>query len=76
VEALAAHRLLARFGHDASLNIGVAKPSRDVAQRKVVVRKAWVAHFDAHAWVEYGGVVLVGGSDKQFIPLVRWSCAQ
>ena len=60
VRALAAQRLLARNGHASELRIGVAKS----------------AEFQAHAWVESGGAVLVGGSDTAYTPIVHWSGAQ
>ena len=76
VQALAAHRLLARLGHDALLNIGVAKPPRGIPGSEPAVREAWSYHFGAHAWVEYRGAVLVGGSETQYTPLVQWSGVQ
>jgi hypothetical protein len=44
-QALAAQRLLAREGHDARVTIGVARSEEGV--------------FEAHAWLEHGGRVLV-----------------
>jgi hypothetical protein len=60
VRALATQRLLARHGHASELRIGVAK----------------AAQFQAHAWVECGGAVVVGGSDTAYVPIVHWSGAQ
>lgn len=47
--ALAAQFLLKANGHAAILHIGVARPE--------------VGAFQAHAWVESGGTVLLGGSE-------------
>jgi hypothetical protein len=47
VRALAGRRLLAAHGHRAQLRIGVARS----------------AGFEAHAWLEYNGRVLIGGGD-------------
>ncbi len=46
IEAVAAHALLGRSGHDATLKIGVR--GRDGTL------------IDAHAWVEHGDAVLIG----------------
>ncbi len=61
VKALATHRLLAGFGHASDLCIGVAKGT---------------SRFGAHAWVEFGGAVLVGGTDTEYVRLVRWGVTQ
>lgn len=50
-QALAAKVLLRRRGHAAKLRIGVAK--------------GVVANFEAHAWVEVDGRVVIGGSDSR-----------
>jgi hypothetical protein len=47
VQALAGQALLARRGYAAQVQIGVAKPD---------------GRFEAHAWLEWEGHVLVGGS--------------
>jgi hypothetical protein len=62
VRALAAHRLLAKHGHASGLRIGVAKSG--------------AAGFAAHAWVEYGGTVLVGHTDSEYSVLLDWSAGQ
>ena len=55
-QAMAAHVLLARRGHDSNLRIGVR---RDAAGR-----------FDAHAWLELNGVVLIGEAGRAgFTPM-------
>jgi hypothetical protein len=59
VRALAAHRLLAQHGHASGLRIGVAKSG--------------AAGFAAHAWVECGGVVLIGHTDSEYSPILDWS---
>lgn len=62
VRALAAHRLLAQHGHVSDLRIGVAKSAAD--------------GFAAHAWVEYGGAVLVGHTDSEYSVLLDWSAGK
>jgi hypothetical protein len=62
VRALAAHRLLAEHGHTSDLRIGVAKSA--------------AAGFAAHAWVEYGGAVLVGQTDSEYSLLLDWSAGR
>jgi hypothetical protein len=56
-QALATQVLLGRLGCPATLRIGVARGER--------------GEFQAHAWVEYQGRVVVGGSDapSRFTPL-------
>ena len=54
-KALAAQSLLRRFGHPASLQLGVSRGGTHT--------------FRAHAWVESGGEVLVGGPVDDFVPL-------
>jgi hypothetical protein len=58
VQALAAHRLLARHGHASALCIGVAKSD--------------AAGFAAHAWIECGGAVLVGQTASEYALLLDW----
>jgi Transglutaminase-like superfamily len=48
IRALAAGRMLRRYGHDANLRIGVAKASP-------------AGGLTAHAWLESGGKVVIGG---------------
>ena len=57
-QALATQVLLCRQGHPASLRIGVAKSE--------------AGEFQAHAWVEYQGEVVIGGSEARshFAPLL------
>jgi Transglutaminase-like superfamily len=55
VQALVAHALLRRYGRPAHVRFGVATGDR----------------FQAHAWVESQGRVIVGGpAHEQFTPLV------
>ena len=49
-QALALHHLLARAGYESSIHIGVAK----------TVGRG----FEAHAWVEYGGVTLLSSPSE------------
>jgi hypothetical protein len=49
--ALSAETLLRRHGHTASLQIGVSKNGSDRLQ--------------AHAWVESGGVIVMGGGEVE-----------
>ena len=60
VQALAAHLMLARAGHPSQLHIGVALNEG---------RK-----FEAHAWVESEGKILIGGADSKdrYAPLAVW----
>jgi len=58
VKALAGQALLARRGQPCRLHIGVAKPEGRVA---------------AHAWLEWEGRVLLGGSEAdRYTHLVEW----
>jgi Transglutaminase-like superfamily len=55
-EALVAQVLLARRGHPASLRIGVARSEG--------------GQFEAHAWVESDGMVMIGGNELgRYAPL-------
>ena len=57
VRALAAEKLLRRYGHDACLRIGVSKgPSQALL---------------AHAWVESGGRVMIGGEEAAGLTRLR-----
>lgn len=62
VEALAADALLRRYGHPSSLKIGV-RPGRLVP-------------LDAHAWVECGGMPVIGATPElaEYYPLEQ-SCS-
>ena len=55
VRALAAQRLFARYGHDAEVRIGVAKPE---------------GRFVAHAWLEYEGAAAIGESPVEYTPIL------
>jgi hypothetical protein len=56
VRALAAQTLLARFGHASQLRLGVAGGSGRL--------------FEAHAWLERDGRVLIGGPvEGRYVPL-------
>jgi hypothetical protein len=61
VRALAAQRLFALHGHVSRLHIGVA-PSVEEG-------------LAAHAWLEYRGDILVGGTTTQFSPILARSAA-
>jgi Transglutaminase-like superfamily len=50
--ALAGSVILARYGHDTKLRIGVRRPTDDA--------------FEAHAWLERDGEILVGGPATDF----------
>lgn len=56
VQALAAAALLRRHGMDADVRIGVTRGDRGA--------------LEAHAWVESGGRVVLGGTERAFVPLV------
>jgi hypothetical protein len=62
VRALAAQRLLASHGHVSELRIGVASSA--------------ATGFEAHAWVECAGTVLIGRTETQYARLLTWSAAQ
>ena len=61
VRALAAQRLLARHGYASNLHIGVANSPE--------------TGFEAHAWIEYQGRILVGRTDTPYKPLLNWGVA-
>jgi hypothetical protein len=56
VRAIATQRLLNRYGHDAQLHIGVTKSEEQ--------------GFEAHAWVECNGDILVGRTEVPYTPLL------
>jgi len=63
-QALALQRLLARRGLESSLFLGVdraGKPSRTARPRAL--------RFEAHAWVEWRGRILIGGDISRWTPL-------
>jgi Transglutaminase-like superfamily len=55
--AVAAELLLRRNGHDASLQIGVSKTTSN--------------NLLAHAWVESGGVIVIGGDEAEGLTQLR-----
>ena len=56
VRALAAQALLARRGHPSQLRLGVARGASQA--------------FEAHAWLEQDGQVLIGGgSEGRYVPM-------
>ena len=56
VQALAAHVLLARAGHESNLRIGVTRGSKGA--------------FTAHAWLEREGAILIGGDwARHYVPM-------
>jgi hypothetical protein len=56
-QAVALHSLLVRTGHKSHIEIGVCKELR----------------FEAHAWVECGGKIIIGGAETgRFSPILRW----
>jgi hypothetical protein len=58
VRALAASRLLAQYGYKSTLHIGVKRTD---------------SVFEAHAWVEYDGRVIIGSSEApHFVRLCSW----
>ena len=63
-EALVAHRLLCRKGYSSVLRIGVRKASQSA--------------LEAHAWVEYQGVVVIGarGLSEKHVPLPPFPAPQ
>ena len=61
VRALAAQGLLARHGYSSQLRLGVARGPGRV--------------FEAHAWLERDGQVLVGGPvDARYVPMPELDC--
>ena len=59
VQALAGQALLRSTGHDAQVRIGVARPGAD--------------RLEAHAWVESGAAVVLGGGSRAcYAPLPAW----
>ena len=62
VRALAAQRLFARYGHASNLHIGVAHSVEE--------------GLAAHAWLEYRGAILVGGTNTEYVPLLASLCRE
>jgi len=61
--ALAAHRMLARRGFPCRMCIGVVGGDRNSQGSGLI----------AHAWLEFGGRILVGGPDvSRYTPLFSW----
>ncbi len=56
VQAIAGRSLLAKYGIDSQIRIGVAKDSKN-----------WLS---AHAWVEVEGRTLIGGDTAVYAPLI------
>jgi len=56
VKAHVGSAMLNRFGHAAEIKIGVLKNSAD---------------FKAHAWVECDGLVVLGGTENQYVEMPK-----
>jgi hypothetical protein len=54
-KALTAQKLLKKYGYSSQIKIGVGKDIN--------------GEFEAHAWVEYDGKVVIGESVKEYVPL-------
>jgi Transglutaminase-like superfamily len=67
VQALAGQVLLRRRGHLASVRIGVARGERVGGQR----RRGETTPVRAHAWLESGDIVVVGGDHARYMRLPR-----
>jgi hypothetical protein len=64
VRALAAQGILGRHGFCSRVSIGVAAGERQGKKSELI----------AHAWVEFGGRILLGGPDiSRYTPLLTWS---
>jgi hypothetical protein len=62
-QALAAQALLARSGYETKLVLGFAKDEE--------------RPFEAHAWLEYGDQVLIGGPTvERYTPIAAWDTGQ
>ena len=63
VRALAAHSLLGRHGFPSCVSIGVVAGERRAKGSDLI----------AHAWIELGGRILLGGPDvSRYTPLLKW----
>jgi hypothetical protein len=58
-QALAGKVLLAAFGYEACVRIGVGKDHD--------------GKFQAHAWLEECDRIILGGSEEEYTPLLSWS---
>lgn len=54
--ALAGYSLLSKHGYSSIVKIGVGKSEE--------------GEFEAHAWLEYGDGVVIGESEKEYVPLL------
>ena len=54
-KALTAQKLLKKYGYPSQVKIGVNKDAE--------------GQFEAHAWLEYSGKVVIGESVKEYVPL-------
>jgi len=64
VQALAAQGILGKHGFGSRIRIGVVAGERQGNRSELI----------AHAWVEFGGRILVGGPDiSRYTPLLSWS---
>ena len=64
VRALAAQGILGRHGFGSRVSIGVVAGEKQGKKSELI----------AHAWVELGGQILVGGPDiSRYTPLLTWS---
>ncbi len=61
-KALTGYSLLSKHGYPSLVKIGVGKSAE--------------GEFEAHAWLEYGGEVVLGESEKDYVPLfdLRGEC--
>lgn len=57
VQALAGYILFLRYGYTTMIKIGVLNED---------------GIFEAHAWLEHCGNVVLGESEKNYVPLVEW----
>ena len=63
VRALAAHAMLVRHGFSPCVSIGVVAGERRAKGSDLI----------AHAWIELGGRILLGGPDvSRYTPLLKW----
>lgn len=53
--ALTGHSLLSQYGYPSLVKIGVGKSSE--------------GEFEAHAWLEYEGKVVIGESEEEYVPI-------
>lgn len=55
INALTGYSLFSQYGYPSQIKIGVDKSSK--------------GEFEAHAWLEYEDEVVIGGSEKEYVPL-------